>query len=166
MKTLRKKGQGGEIIGFLVIVILIVVIIGIYVRFASIPEASGVSTSVADLQNDKMFNAMLEATVCESYNLEDVVKKCSKAQTVCQQDSCRLMEDTFDEMLDSLVGKRLMPELKQVYFYVEMDDEKVYEKGYEKLEEECLQQPNRKYMPNSYTIRPEIANLVIARCVI
>lgn len=152
-------------IGLLVIIILIIVIIGIYIRFASMPNESGVSSSITDLQNDKMFDAILEATVCENNNLEDVVEKCSKNQDICGTDSCVLMQDTLDVMLDSVLGKRLDPELKQAYFYVEIDDEIIYEKGYSQLEDDCLNNPNGKYQPKTHEIRPNIATLTIARCV-
>ncbi|MBU2589310.1 MAG: hypothetical protein KKB39_00945 [Nanoarchaeota archaeon] len=163
---MKRKAQGGEMIGMLVIIILIIVIIGVYIRFASMPHEGTVSTSVTDLQNDKMFNAMLEATVCEANNLEEVIKKCSKSQEICNQDSCVLMKESLDEMLDSLLGKRLNPELKQTYFFVEIGNKKVYEIGYDKIENDCLNMPNGKYQPKSYEIRPNVAVLTIARCVI
>jgi len=153
-------------IGLLVIIILIIVIIGIYLSFASTPNQGGVSDSVADLQNDKLFSAMLEATICGTSSLEDVIEKCSKGQTICNADSCNLMKENLDEMLDSILGKRLDPELKQAYFYVKMDEKIIYEKGYDKLEDDCLNRPGGLYQPKSYDLRPNIATLTIARCVL
>jgi len=159
-----KKGQGGEMIGLLVIVILIIVIIGIYISYGSSSIESGISGDVASLESDKLFNAMLSTTICQQNDFKDVIEACADERQVCGQDGCGLLEESAEEILDALLYAEL-EERKDAYFCIEgISGEKLFEKGVEGLKEQCLN-AGKQFLSEPKKVHPGIAVMALERCV-
>lgn len=105
-----KKGQTGEIMGVLVIVVLLLVLVTIYIRFASQPESDVVTQTRFAMTSSHLVNSMLKYSVCEGKSLEDAIAKCAKGGDICGQDSCRLMEIEIRAILNATLKGELANE--------------------------------------------------------
>ncbi|MBT3985339.1 hypothetical protein HOD38_01300 [archaeon] len=88
-----KKGQM-EILGFMVIILLIIMGIIFYIKF--MPDDSGTSSiqeTEMHLEVSNMLDVIRLQTVCESTQMDDVIKTCMSGGFECGQDACELMQE-------------------------------------------------------------------------
>lgn len=103
---LFNKAQGGEMIGLLVIVILMVVIFAVYIRFSSTPESKGEEARVSEA-NNYLVSSMLNSNVCPGKSLEDAIKAWGNNDKACQQDNMEeFITQEAEAMLKAYFGKR------------------------------------------------------------
>jgi hypothetical protein len=105
MKT--KKGQGGEMIGMLVIIILILVLVALYFRFASKPKNTIIEESITSIQLDNFLQAYASYTLCGDKNVLDAVTSCYEKNEICGEDSCELLEKETFNILNVTFTKEL-----------------------------------------------------------
>lgn len=100
------KAQGGEMIGLLVIVILMIVIFAVYVSFSLKPESKGEEARVSSA-NNYLVSSMLNSNICPGKSLEDAIKAWGNNDKACQQDNMdEFIEQEADAMLKAYFGKR------------------------------------------------------------
>lgn len=161
LARLCRAGQGGEMMGMVIIVVLIIVIIGIYISFASNPNQPK-NDDVTNVQNEKLIRSMLQVTVCNNANLEDIIESCSKEMNSCGMDSCELLEQSASQMLESTLGKELDETVKKARVDIkDSDGESLYSQGYAKLAAEC---PGT-FIKANVTMFPNIGTFVVERCI-
>ena len=101
-----KRAQGGEMIGLLVIVILMVVIFAVYIRFASTPDSKGEESRVSSA-NNYLVSSMLNSNVCPGKSLEDAIKAWGNNDKACQQDNMEtFIRQEAEAMLKAYFGAR------------------------------------------------------------
>lgn len=150
-------------IGLLVIIILILVIIVIYIRISSAPSVSTKADTIADMQNEKLISSILDVTACQGKNFEDSIEACTRKEDICSQDSCDLVEEMADEMLE-MVSFSQHFDLKDKRAHLTIKSRSgdlLFEKGYDKLKQEC----EGIRIPSNRTIFPNIGTVFIERCV-
>lgn len=94
-----RRAQGGEMIGLIVIVILLVVIFGVYLNFSLKPKSSG-QEGQADIANTNLVRSMANSNVCPGKSLEDAIKAWANNEKVCGQDN---MEQFITEQVDIML---------------------------------------------------------------
>lgn len=154
-----KKGQGLEMMGLMVIVILLIVIATIYIKFASAPKTNIVQESLTNLQNSMLTAAISKTTICKDTAVEDAVKACSKDAKACGADACSLLEESLPMMLEATISKEL--EAERVLFKVEFGDE---EKNINIGVLDCTGRTTIFAEPHLIFIFPGTASLKIGRC--
>ncbi|MFH1065288.1 MAG: hypothetical protein V1734_02170 [Nanoarchaeota archaeon] len=90
---MKKKGQGGEMIGLVVIVLLLVVIFMVYIRMSSAPKLTTDDTRKG-IENNNLVNSMLNTNLCAGKSMEDAIKARGNGIGVCGKDD---MEDFIKE---------------------------------------------------------------------
>ncbi|MFA5887195.1 MAG: hypothetical protein WC852_00605 [Candidatus Nanoarchaeia archaeon] len=85
----KRKGQGGEMIGLVVIVLLLVVIFMVYIRMSSAPKLTTDDTRKG-IENNNLVNSILNANLCPGKSMEDAIKAWGNGISVCSKDN---MED-------------------------------------------------------------------------
>ncbi|RME55044.1 hypothetical protein D6777_01690 [Candidatus Woesearchaeota archaeon] len=103
---IKKKAQGGEMIGLLVIIILILVLVAFFFRFASKPKSNIQEESIISIQLNNFLQAYTKYTPCSSKTMVDVIVACSESKSICgYEDSCTLVKDESDNMLRTFFNK-------------------------------------------------------------
>ena len=125
------KGQGGEMIGLVVIVILLITILGIYIRFSSGPTETTTATRES-LVGKNVVSSMLNANLCPGRTLEDAIKACANSEQSCGQESCELAGTEANLMLKATLGKDYA--LNNYEFYINTTSgREIIKKGSQKL---------------------------------
>ncbi len=159
---LKKRAQG-EIIGLLVIIILVIVLLAIFLRLAPVKKSE--SASIANRQAKAFTLALLDMSVCKGVSLQDAVKACQEFVNVCGQDSCALVEDTVDEVVNAIYGQKL----NTVYISLKDRSGKInlVKSNFNNLNElkfDCLNKNKQFGIANS-TISFGLGTIVIGQCI-
>ena len=126
-----KKAQGGEMMGLVVIVILLIVILGIYIRLSSGPKETTTATKESIIGKN-VVSSILNANICPGKSMEDGIKACANGEDACDQDGCEIAGKEADKMLKSTIGKDYA--LNNYQFYINTTSGKeIIRKGAERL---------------------------------
>lgn len=130
MEKRTKKGQGGEMIGLIVIVLLLIVLLMVYIRFSSLEKPS-TTASTANVIGNNMLTSMLDANLCPGVSLEDGIKACANSERKCGEDSCEKLETEAKNMLKAYFGDRYAA--KGFEFKISFTNGEIIADGAEKL---------------------------------
>ena len=106
-KGIFRKGQGMEMMGLMIIVILLIVLGAIYLRFASQPKPNIIEEATVDLQNSMLLNALAKTTLCKDTLVEDAVKACARNAKACGADGCLELEEKLPKLLQAALGREI-----------------------------------------------------------
>lgn len=103
---MKKKGQGGEMIGLVVIVLLLVVIFMVYIRMSSAPKLTTDDTRKS-IEGNNLINSMRNANLCAGKSMEDAIKAWGNGISVCgKTDMDGFIKEKAEVMLRGYFGAK------------------------------------------------------------
>ena len=105
---MKKKAQGTEMLGLLVIIILLITLVGIYFRFASGPADTAATGALRNTQMNDMIDTMFSYTPCRDVSIKDALNTYLQgAGNVCGENSETLLKREIENILETYFGREL-----------------------------------------------------------
>ncbi|PIN80912.1 hypothetical protein COV16_00220 [Candidatus Woesearchaeota archaeon CG10_big_fil_rev_8_21_14_0_10_34_8] len=97
-----KKAQGGEMIGLLVIIILLLVLAVMYFKFSSKPESTILQDTTITKTSSNLLESIKKYTLCTGKDIDEAIKQCINGDgSICGHDSsCKLIEQEIENILN------------------------------------------------------------------
>ncbi len=105
---MNRRGQGTEMIGLVVIILLLVLIGAFYIRFASKPAPDYRASEGVKIQAEQYLEALSMLTLCQGKDMEDAMKACASESSamVCGKGSCEIVQETAENTLNTLFPEK------------------------------------------------------------
>lgn len=87
-----KKGQL-EIVGFMVIVLLLLMGLIFYFRFANTGSTDLLKEAEENLEVSNLLSSIRLYTVCEGTQMNDIIKTCISGGSECGEDACDVLKE-------------------------------------------------------------------------
>lgn len=157
MKNINKnKKAQTEMMGLVILVVLIVIGLMFYVRFAILGQQAPTDTSL-DLQRAIFIaGALSKVDICENTNLQQAIAACDNQEQVCSRDSCEMIKEEVPKIVSAalggefdIAGNKTVDSGKMFSFYVMQKDKTLVEAG------KC---PGKKGTVGSYPFKSDITS--------
>ena len=97
-----------EIIGLVVLVVIIIVAAGLFIRFSVLKPVSHSAASVDSIEANNLLNAVLKTTVCvnEKKSVVDAIKQCKTKQDICGEEPCQYSANKIKEIMGAALEEK------------------------------------------------------------
>lgn len=102
-----KKAQM-EVIGLVVLVVIIIVAVGLFIRLSVLKPVSHSATSVDSIEANNLLNALLKTTICvnEKKSVVDAIKQCKIKQDICGEEPCQYSVNKIKEIMGAVLEEK------------------------------------------------------------